>query len=477
MSSRQYTGEQHQRLAEACVRFIEVMTGERFSGDLVAWFNGHADSGTDGSEVGSLTRIASAMGYEEDLSLSRFFEAVALMKIATRENRNELRTLLLERGMSRVDLFMNLIHDLHETIQYTSGLVDGEPCDHPGCLSHQTHPCEGCGRIGERPPPGKFDLFRSAKTPEVAAKVVPTLDDTQIDAAVSALTKQIHNTSDTKDNNRAEERAALIDTRDHLKKFADGAREAARLDNPMISRAGWPGILVFVQATMVLTEWRKKQYPPNARVDWSQMKVKRGEEQPGDREAGIARVGITAPIVLDRKNPFGHARKVMIEAFQNDEDLWRAYRDNIAMTLHDRHGITAKDKRDHAAADIMKLIFETVHDVDQPIPFKVIDPPDEPKPPHVLEDLRVTSVALVDHCVLCGSKDFNRVGIHPHNGELCGHGTSMKPVNLKLLNLDAFVPCNCKLDPEAGPHYHVAEFTIVKWSIFETALEKWKAKQ
>ena len=25
---------------------------------------------------------------------------------------------------------------------------DGKPCDHPGCLSHLTHPCEGCGRIG-----------------------------------------------------------------------------------------------------------------------------------------------------------------------------------------------------------------------------------------------------------------------------------------------------------------------------------------
>jgi len=25
---------------------------------------------------------------------------------------------------------------------------DGEPCIHTGCLSHQTHPCEGCGRIG-----------------------------------------------------------------------------------------------------------------------------------------------------------------------------------------------------------------------------------------------------------------------------------------------------------------------------------------
>lgn len=25
---------------------------------------------------------------------------------------------------------------------------DGEPCSHKGCLSHITHPCERCGRIG-----------------------------------------------------------------------------------------------------------------------------------------------------------------------------------------------------------------------------------------------------------------------------------------------------------------------------------------
>ena len=29
-------------------------------------------------------------------------------------------------------------------------LRDGDPCDHPGCLSHISHPCEGCGRIGGR---------------------------------------------------------------------------------------------------------------------------------------------------------------------------------------------------------------------------------------------------------------------------------------------------------------------------------------
>lgn len=27
-------------------------------------------------------------------------------------------------------------------------LKDGEPCGHPGCLHHATHPCEGCGRVG-----------------------------------------------------------------------------------------------------------------------------------------------------------------------------------------------------------------------------------------------------------------------------------------------------------------------------------------
>jgi hypothetical protein len=29
-------------------------------------------------------------------------------------------------------------------------LKNGEPCNHPGCQSHITHPCEGCGRIGAR---------------------------------------------------------------------------------------------------------------------------------------------------------------------------------------------------------------------------------------------------------------------------------------------------------------------------------------
>lgn len=30
----------------------------------------------------------------------------------------------------------------------SQALVDGVPCGHAGCLSHISHPCEGCGRVG-----------------------------------------------------------------------------------------------------------------------------------------------------------------------------------------------------------------------------------------------------------------------------------------------------------------------------------------
>jgi hypothetical protein len=31
-------------------------------------------------------------------------------------------------------------------LQMSRQLRDGEPCGHPGCLQHISHPCEGCGR-------------------------------------------------------------------------------------------------------------------------------------------------------------------------------------------------------------------------------------------------------------------------------------------------------------------------------------------
>lgn len=33
---------------------------------------------------------------------------------------------------------------------HTKKYKDGEPCDHPGCLHHLSHPCEACGRIAGR---------------------------------------------------------------------------------------------------------------------------------------------------------------------------------------------------------------------------------------------------------------------------------------------------------------------------------------
>jgi hypothetical protein len=29
-------------------------------------------------------------------------------------------------------------------------LKSGQPCDHPGCIAHSTHPCEVCGRINAK---------------------------------------------------------------------------------------------------------------------------------------------------------------------------------------------------------------------------------------------------------------------------------------------------------------------------------------
>lgn len=34
--------------------------------------------------------------------------------------------------------------------KWIASLRDGEPCDHRGCLSHISHPREGCGRVGGR---------------------------------------------------------------------------------------------------------------------------------------------------------------------------------------------------------------------------------------------------------------------------------------------------------------------------------------
>ena len=52
------------------------------------------------------------------------------------------------------------------------------------------------------------------------------------------------------------------------------------------------------------------------------------------------------------------ARATFRDAFREDPDFRRVYRDNIAMLLHDRHGITGFVERTAAADDIISLVFE-----------------------------------------------------------------------------------------------------------------------
>jgi hypothetical protein len=40
---------------------------------------------------------------------------------------------------------MNFDDQLQQNLSYHA-LRPGQPCKHPGCASHLSHPCEGCGR-------------------------------------------------------------------------------------------------------------------------------------------------------------------------------------------------------------------------------------------------------------------------------------------------------------------------------------------
>ena len=52
------------------------------------------------------------------------------------------------------------------------------------------------------------------------------------------------------------------------------------------------------------------------------------------------------------------ARATFRDTFRKDPDFRRVYQDNIAMLLHDRHGITGHAERNAAADDIISLVFE-----------------------------------------------------------------------------------------------------------------------
>ena len=53
------------------------------------------------------------------------------------------------------------------------------------------------------------------------------------------------------------------------------------------------------------------------------------------------------------------AKYVIIKAFKEDPDFRHGYQCNIAMLLHDHHGITGMSERNKAADEIIKLIFES----------------------------------------------------------------------------------------------------------------------
>lgn len=51
------------------------------------------------------------------------------------------------------------------------------------------------------------------------------------------------------------------------------------------------------------------------------------------------------------------ARRTMRDSFKRDPDFRHGYVANVAMLLHDRHGITNHAKRNKAAEEIIDLIF------------------------------------------------------------------------------------------------------------------------
>lgn len=57
-------------------------------------------------------------------------------------------------------------------------------------------------------------------------------------------------------------------------------------------------------------------------------------------------------------NEFVLARQAMAKHLREDEGLRIGYQANVAMLLHDRHGITDHEARNKAADDILRLIFE-----------------------------------------------------------------------------------------------------------------------
>ncbi len=64
--------------------------------------------------------------------------------VPTPDDYAELRRIIDRQ--ERLDKTALLLHKVAALL--SNHYKPGEPCPHPGCLSHITHPCKGCGRIG-----------------------------------------------------------------------------------------------------------------------------------------------------------------------------------------------------------------------------------------------------------------------------------------------------------------------------------------
>ena len=71
--------------------------------------------------------------------------------ISTHDERMAKADSLIELAKAKVEDARTWWHNQPIEPKPREPLKDGVPCDHPGCLAHLTHPCEGCGRIGGKP--------------------------------------------------------------------------------------------------------------------------------------------------------------------------------------------------------------------------------------------------------------------------------------------------------------------------------------
>lgn len=83
-----------------------------------------------------------------ELEKARLLDSLESLANLSR-NRTATRITLRDRIAEILSQNTN-VTDRSRPARPTRDLRPGEPCDHPGCLSHVSHPCESCGRTAGR---------------------------------------------------------------------------------------------------------------------------------------------------------------------------------------------------------------------------------------------------------------------------------------------------------------------------------------